>query len=79
MDEFLEINVELTKNSKPSKKLASAIQKEVVKKLREINMEYFDAISRFHKKMIPRIILWPYQHEKYFRAGLKPKYILKNI
>ncbi|HCE86940.1 MAG TPA: hypothetical protein DEP08_04090 [Candidatus Jacksonbacteria bacterium] len=78
MDEFLEINIELTKETKTRSSLAAAIQKEVVKKLRKINMEYLDASSRFGEKLIPRIILWPYQHEKHFRPGLKPKYIAKQ-
>lgn len=78
MDEFLEINIELTKGVKASKGLAQTIQRKVVEKLREINMEYLFLCNHLEKDLTPRIVLWPYQHEKHFRPGLKPKYILKN-
>lgn len=78
MDEFLEINVETRKGVKLTRKLAKDIQAQIIKKLREVNMEYLDASNRLDKDLSPLIKLWPYQHEKYFRPGLKPRYIYKD-
>ncbi|MEK7576063.1 MAG: hypothetical protein AAB482_00030 [Patescibacteria group bacterium] len=81
LDEFLEINVELKPNMLASKLLAKSIESHVVQRLREINLEYLDMSTKFaHKKNIrPVIKLWPYQHEKHFKAGLKPKYIITSM
>lgn len=78
LDEFLEIHIELRPEFKSSKKLISIIQNRIVGHLKEINMEYSDACSHLEKNLMPRIKLWPYQHEKYFKVGLKPKYISSN-
>lgn len=78
MEEFLEINIELQNKVKPSLILTKTIQKHVFQRLQEINMEYFDMSSRHvGRRAIPRINLWPYQHPKYFKPGLKPRYITK--
>lgn len=77
MEEFLEINVELRKEIHFDASLARIIQKHTFDHLQKVNMEYLDMSSRHVGKAraIPRIKLWPYQHERYFRLGLKPKYI----
>ena len=76
MDEFLEINVELRKDVKPSHQLASKIRDHAVEHLQKVNMEYlFIYNNNPGKDLHPRIKLWPYQHEKYFKPGLKPRYI----
>lgn len=75
LDQFLEINVELRPGVKVQSRLASVIQKKIVMQLKEINMEYLFLCNNLDKNLIPRIRLWPHQHEKYFKPGLKPRYI----
>lgn len=75
MDEYLEINIELRGKVKPSAMLAHQLQKRVVETLKEVNSEYLDASTKMHKDMRPRIKLWKYQDQKYFKPGLKPKFI----
>ncbi len=77
MDEFLEINIELRPGVKPNKKLGHLIQNQIFRRLRQINMEFLDTSNKFPEKTVPHIVLCQYQDEKYFRPGLKPKYILK--
>lgn len=78
LDEFLEINIELKQNVLASSVLSKSIESRIVQCLREINIEYLDMSTKYaHKNARPVIKLWPYQHEKYFKAGLKPRYILK--
>jgi phenylacetate-CoA ligase len=79
MDEFLEINIELKHNILPSKAFAKSIENHIFNKLRDINMEYLDMSTKnAHKPVRPVIKLWPYQHEKFFKPGLKPRYILNS-
>jgi len=80
MEEFLEINIELRKNNRSDPSFSRSIQKRVFDHLQKVNMEYLDMSSRHVEKSraIPRIKLWPYQHEKYFKPGLKPRYILQE-
>lgn len=76
MDEFLEINIELKNGIKPTRTFIPLLQKQIVASLRNQNLEYRDAETRFKEKLHPQIKLWPYQHEKYFKPGLKPRYIV---
>ncbi|MEK7643219.1 MAG: hypothetical protein AAB372_02120 [Patescibacteria group bacterium] len=75
MDEYLEINIELRPRVIPTKEFAQTIRARVITKLLEVNKEYADASSHLAQDLRPRIKLWPYQHKRYFRPGLKPRYI----
>lgn len=77
MDEFLEINLELRMNVKPTAALAKTIRQSVTEKLLAINMEYLFLWNNLDLDIRPKIKLWPYQHPKYFKPGLKPRYILQ--
>jgi len=78
MEEFLEINIELKSNTQNNKTLERTIQKRIFDYLQKVNMEYLDMSSHHvgKQRAIPRIKLCPYQHERYFKPGLKPQYIL---
>jgi phenylacetate-CoA ligase len=78
MDEFLEINLELRPGIQPAVVLAKAIREQVITTLRRINIEYLFISEHLDKDVRPKIKLWPYQHSRYFKAGLKPKYIIPN-
>ncbi|MBL8030394.1 MAG: phenylacetate--CoA ligase family protein [Candidatus Doudnabacteria bacterium] len=75
LDEFLEINIELRAHSTASGALIKKIQQEVVRELKYLNSEYKFLTENLQKDLTPKIKLWPYSHEKYFKPGLKPKYI----
>ena len=75
LDEFLEINVELQQNIQPTRTLANDIQKAVLEKLEKVNLEYKFLREHLDKDIVPRIKLWRYNDEKYFKPGLKPRYI----
>ncbi len=78
MDETLEVNVELRPREKVSKSFAKQIQSHIISTLKKLNMEYLDASKVFPEKLIPKVILCPYQDDKYFKQGLKPRYIIKD-
>jgi phenylacetate-CoA ligase len=75
-DEFLEIHIELNSGVEPSEPLALLLQKSIVASLRSVNMEYLFLCNHLEKDLTPRIILWRYRSETYFKAGVKPKYII---
>lgn len=77
MDEFLEINIELKKGIRPSPDLSLLLQKYIISGLQKYNMEYLFLCNHLEKDLKPKIKLWPYQHETYFRPGLKPRYIME--
>jgi hypothetical protein len=76
MGEFLEIHIELQKNVLPKIALQRIIQKRTIEHLQKVNMEYLDMCGRVGSPAYPRIKLWSCQHERYFKLGLKPKYLL---
>jgi phenylacetate-CoA ligase len=78
MDQRWEINIELSQGTPPKKTLAKEIQTSVTETLRKINLEYLDMSSHVKKDVRPHIKLWPYQHSRYFKPGLKPRYINHN-
>ncbi len=78
MDEYLEIHVELRNGVKAEEDLVQTMQNYLVDYLQKINLEYRDASTRLGKDMRPRITLWPYQDQTYFKAGVKPRYTVKS-
>jgi phenylacetate-coenzyme A ligase PaaK-like adenylate-forming protein len=75
MNQRWEINIELSAGVRPSIVLAREIQTRIVQKLRKINLEYLDMSNHITKDVRPVIKLRPYQDIKYFKPGLKPRYI----
>ncbi len=75
LDEYLEIHIELKYKSQNHNLLARKLKDEVVKHLKTVNAEYKFLTENLQKDLIPRVKLWPYGHERYFKPGLKPRYI----
>jgi phenylacetate-CoA ligase len=79
MDEYLEVHIELQRGIKAGEALTKEITDHLVSTLTKINLEYREASSKLGKDLTPRVVLWPYQHEKYFRPGVKPKYVFREM
>ncbi len=77
MDEYLEINIELKKKIKPNKNHSNKILKNIVDELVKSNNEFCYLYSSDAKRVTPKIILWPYQHERHFKPGGKQKWVKK--
>ena len=75
MDEELEINVELTPGVRVSRRLEREVRDRVTQKLRTVNLEYLDMSNDLGSKTHPNIALRPYQDPRYFKPGLKPRYV----
>jgi phenylacetate-CoA ligase len=76
-DQFLEINIELRPDEKPTPELATSIEERIVEKLLKVNMEYAFLSKNLDKNIRPHVVLHPYQDPLYFKVGLKPRYIVK--
>lgn len=79
MDQCLEINVELQQGVIPHQSFEEEIRDRVTVKLKEINKEYLDTSTHSEKDLRPVIKLWPNGHEKYFKPGLKPRFIVHPV
>ncbi len=76
-NQFLEINVELKTGVGDTDELRDRIKKSVIAWLLKENSEWRDfyADDGIRHKIIPRIVPWPYQDPKYFRAGRKQQWV----
>lgn len=73
LKQILEINIELSKGTEKTKRLKRLLQNAIVEGLQKNNAEFQDVYKSAPAKAIPAIILWPYQHSKYFnRTGKQP-------
>lgn len=74
-DQYLEINLELSKSYVADKSLSESIKKTIIKSLQEHNLEYNRLRQSIGAKADPQIILWPKNHEKYFNPqAIKQKW-----
>ncbi len=73
----LEINAELKHNVQPSEILKRQATEIIVKKLLAENSEYRSGYSQMREKLVPNVILWPYEHPSYFHSGGKQKWVKK--
>lgn len=78
LNEYFEINVELKKNIKSKLNLKNIAQKIIVDNLNKTNSEFNDQYKSAPDKITPKIILWPYQHKKYFQSLAKHKWAINN-
>lgn len=77
-NQYLEINIELKSNIEAFDQLREVINKVIVKTLLEKNSEYKNNYNLMPDKVVPRLILWPYEYPQYFKAGIKQKWIKKK-
>ncbi len=76
MDEDLVIHIELQDKALANKDLLKFIKDNVIKTLSSLNLEYQFLQKNLDKNIDPKIKLHAYQHPKYFKPGLKPRYIV---
>lgn len=77
MEQCLEINVEMVPNIQDNGELNSEIKKVITDKLKEINKEYLCIFEQYKDKdLSPEVKLCEFGDEKYFKPGLKPRFII---
>lgn len=71
----LEINIELKANQEESEKLQKQVRDLLVKTLLSESSEYRETHVMYGERVYPQIIFWPYEHETYFKPGVKQKWV----
>lgn len=74
---YLELNVELRRNTDPTEELSDEIVKHVVAHLLEENSEYRVLYGEYKSKLHPRVKLWSHGHELHFSGKGKQKWVKK--
>ncbi len=75
MDQKLIIHIELQEGQRVNNAFHESVKRAVVTTLESVNMEYRFLRNHLEKDLVPKIVFQKYRHEKYFKNGLKPKYI----
>ncbi len=78
MNQYLELNLELKKtcrlNAEESEKFKKRVKQAVIRRLLKENSEYAKTYSQIPEKVEPKIVLWCFGHEKFFKPGIKQKW-----
>ncbi len=77
-DQFLELNVELRQNGEASPELVKTIQEITKANLLLKNSEYRNNYASMGDKVVPQVVFWPHGDEKYFKATIKQKWVVKD-
>ena len=72
----LEINVELKDKRVEDPQLRERIRSVIVDSLLNESSEYRETHKLYGERVFPEIVLWPYEHEKHFKSGVKQKWVM---
>ncbi len=77
-NEYLEINIELQRGVGDGESVRATIVKNVVHSLSESSGEYKNNHVNMQERVVPRIVFWPHEHPKYFKPGIKQKWVIRS-
>lgn len=77
-NEYLELNIEMKGADSMPDEIREAVTNGVVSTLIERNGEYKNNHLAMKERVIPRVVFWPYEHQKYFKRTAKQKWVLKG-
>ena len=77
-DQYLEINLEVRKKKQISTKIKERILFEIFSYLRTKNSEFRELSDFLGKRALPKLVFWPAEHPRYFRVGIKQKWVEKE-
>ena len=76
-NQYLEINLELKPNTHKSSDLKNKLSQSIVNSLLKKNAEYENNFKLMPKKVVPHIVFWPFGSSKYFKPGIKQRWVIK--
>lgn len=76
-NQYLEINIELKKDHKHSKKLREQVIKHTILNLRSKISEFRELHDYLKNRALPKIVFWPHEHPTHFKPGVKQKWVKK--
>ena len=74
-NQYLEINLEMKKNTKHNDDLKKTVRDVIVNNLLEKNAEYKNNASMMPEKVEPRIVFWEHEHPTHFNPVGKQKWV----
>lgn len=76
-NQFLEVNIELKKNTQANNKLNKLAQNLIFQELIERSAECANNAKLLGDRMKPKVIFWPNGDPLYFKTGIKQKWVKK--
>ncbi len=74
-NQYLEINLELKKYIDFKEQYEDIALKGILKVLLERSSEFRELCKNLGQRVYPKLIFWPYEHQEYFTAGMKQKWV----
>jgi phenylacetate-CoA ligase len=79
-DQYLQINLELKPNINTNTRLKKMTEDCIMNVLLENNSEFRELTNMLTRKRVkPRLIFWKYNHQLYFKSGIKQQWIKKHL
>lgn len=76
-NQFLQVNIELQKNVKPTKELEKQALKAIRDSMKAKSSEFFEVAKSQASSKLVQVVLWPNGHTRYFAPGTKQKWVEK--
>jgi phenylacetate-CoA ligase len=77
-NQYLQINLETLPDVKINSKTKSVVTKAIVDSLEKMNSEFRELHRFIGERALPRLVFWPAEDGKYFRPGIKQKWVLQS-
>jgi phenylacetate-CoA ligase len=77
-NQFLQVNLELRKDIKPTKELEKQAHAAITKSLKAKSSEFAEVSKSQASSKLVQVILWPNGHHRYFAPGTKQKWVEKQ-
>lgn len=77
-NQFLEINLELGKGQTDSPEFEKMLLQKIAANLRTKISEYRELSNYLGDAVLPHLVFWPAEHERYFKVGTKQRWVIKN-
>jgi len=77
-NQYLEINIELQKGKKSTKRLEKLITQKIVQHLQSSSSEYREIYHHLKFRALPKLIFWPAENPLYFAPGVKQRWVIKE-
>ncbi len=72
-----EVNVELKSGVVRTDALKEKVTKLVTEQLLKESSEYRETHRMKGRRVFPHVVFWPYEHERFFRSGIKQKWVVR--
>jgi phenylacetate-CoA ligase len=76
-NEYLEINIELQRGVRDGEAIRGALTQSIMASLIAASGEYENNHRNMGDRVIPRLVFWPHEDPKYFRPGIKQKWVIR--